>query len=107
MLEFYFSNLEYEVHIARRAAAAMRIARDARPDVILLDIALPDADGYTVARTLRSDRYTEHIPIIFLTGLADHDDRLMALELGAEDYITKPFDAQELRLRIERVLKQK
>jgi DNA-binding response OmpR family regulator len=105
MLEFYFGNLEYEVHIARRAAAAMRIARDARPDVILLDLNLPDADGYTVARTLRADRYTQHIPIIVLTASSDQEDRLAALELGAEDFVTKPFDTQELRLRIERVLK--
>jgi len=105
MLEFYFGNLGYEVHIAHRGAAAVRIARDARPDVILLDVALPDSDGYTVARTLRTDRYTQHIPIIFLTAHADQEDRLAALELGAEDFIAKPFDAQELRLRIERVLK--
>jgi len=105
MLEFYFDNLGYEVHVARRGATAIRIARDARPDVILLDVALPDSDGYTVARTLRADRYTEHIPIIFLTAHADQADRLAGLELGAEDFIAKPFDAQELRLRIERVVK--
>lgn len=107
MLEFYFTNLEYDVHIARRGSAAMLIARDLHPDVILLDVGLPDADGYTVARTLRADRYTQHIPIIFLTAHAEQDDRLAALELGAEDFIAKPFDAQELRLRIERVLKNR
>ena len=105
MLEFYFENLEYTVHLARRGAAAIRIAREARPDVILLDVRLPDANGFTVARTLRADRYTEHIPIIFLTGFNDPNDRLEALEIGADDFVTKPFDAQELRLRIERVLK--
>ena len=105
MLEFYFENLEYEVHVARGGAAAMRIARESRPDVILLDIRLPDADGFTVARTLRADRYTQHIPIIFLTGRNDPSERVEALEIGADDFVAKPFDAQELRLRIERVLK--
>ena len=105
MLEFYFENLEYEVLVARGGAAAMRIARESRPDVILLDIRLPDADGFTVARTLRADRYTQHIPIIFLTGRNDPSERVEALEIGADDFVAKPFDAQELRLRIERVLK--
>ncbi len=105
MLQFYFENLEYTVHVARRGAAAIRIAREARPDVILLDIRLPDADGLTVARTLRADRYTQHIPIVFLTARNDPADRLEALEIGADDFVSKPFDAQELRLRIERVLK--
>ena len=106
MLEFYFENLEYEVLVARGGAAAMRIARESRPDVILLDIRLPDADGFTVARTLRADRYTQHIPIIFLTGRNDPSERVEALEIGADDFVAKPFDAQELRLRIERVLKR-
>jgi len=105
MLEFYFENLEYAVHVARRGAAVMRIARDVRPDVILLDVRLPDSDGFTVARTLRADRYTQHIPIIFLTGYNEPSDRVEALEIGADDFVAKPFDAQELRLRIERVLK--
>jgi DNA-binding response OmpR family regulator len=107
MLEFYFENLGYTVHIARRGAAAVRIARDAHPDVILLDIRLPDSNGFTVARTLRADRYTQHIPIIFLTGHVDQADRLEALEIGADDFVTKPFDAQELRLRIERILSKR
>lgn len=105
MLEFYFGNLGYEVTVAKRAGVAIRLAHDARPDLILLDIMLPDADGYTVARTLRADRYTAHIPIIFLTARGSSDDRVAGLEAGADDFIAKPFDAQELRLRIERTLR--
>ncbi len=107
MLEFYFNNLGYEAHVARRGSEALLMARNARPDVILLDVVLPDSDGYTVAQTLRADRYTEHIPIIFLTAHGEREDRLTALELGAEDFISKPFDAQELRLRIERLVKRR
>ncbi len=107
MLEFYFENLDYAVHVAGTGAAAVRIARDARPDVILLDVRLPDSDGFTVARTLRADRYTQHIPIIFLTGRSEPSERVEALEIGADDFVAKPFDAQELRLRIERVLRAK
>jgi DNA-binding response OmpR family regulator len=78
-----------------------------RPDVILLDVILPDVSGHTVARTLRADRDTSHIPIIVLTAHSEREERLEALELGADDFITKPFDAQELRLRIQRVLKSR
>ena len=106
MLEYYFNNLGYEAHVARRGAEAIRIARDARPDVILLDVELPDSDGYTVANALRADRYTEHIPIVFLTAHGEREERLTALELGAADFIDKPFDAQELRLRVERLVKR-
>ena len=107
MLQFYFTNLGYEVHAARNGAGAIRIVGDVRPDLILLDIMLPDSSGYTVARTLRADRYTANIPIIFLSAHSEQDERVTGLELGADDYIAKPFDAQELRLRIERILRSK
>jgi PleD family two-component response regulator len=71
-----------------------------------LDIRLPDIDGYEVARRVRSDRRTTEIPIIFLTEKRDRSDRLQGLELGADDYITKPFDVQELRLRVRNALKR-
>jgi DNA-binding response OmpR family regulator len=107
MLEYYFNNLGYEVHLADHGSTAIRMARDVRPDVILLDVILPDVSGHTVARTLRADRDTSHIPIIVLTAHSEREERLEALELGADDFITKPFDAQELRLRIQRVLKSR
>ena len=105
MLDFYFSNLGYEVHVANNGAGAMRAVGDVRPDLILLDIVLPDTSGHTVARALRADRYTANIPIIFLSAKARQEERNAGLELGADDYVAKPFDAQELRLRIERILK--
>ena len=73
---------------------------------MVLDIRLPDIDGYEVARRLRIDRRTQDVPIIFLTEKRDRADRLQGLEIGADDYITKPFDVQELRLRVRNALRR-
>jgi PleD family two-component response regulator len=74
--------------------------------LVILDIRLPDIDGYEVARRLRADRRTQEIPIIFLTEKRERIDRLQGFEVGADDYITKPFDVQELRLRVRNALKR-
>ncbi|VAW31147.1 hypothetical protein MNBD_CHLOROFLEXI01-3601, partial [hydrothermal vent metagenome] len=76
------------------------------PDVAVLDIRLPDIDGYEVCRQLRRSRKTQHIPVIFLTERREREDKLAGLELGAVDYITKPFDIQELRLRVRNALRR-
>jgi PleD family two-component response regulator len=73
---------------------------------MILDIRLPDIDGYEVARRVRTDRRTNEIPIIFLTEKRERIDRLQGFEVGADDYITKPFDVQELRLRVRNALKR-
>ena len=73
---------------------------------MILDIRLPDIDGYEVARRVRTDRRTNEIPIIFLTEKRERVDRLQGFEVGADDYITKPFDVQELRLRVRNALKR-
>lgn len=74
--------------------------------MVVLDVRLPDIGGYEVARRLRTDRHTQDVPIIFLTEKRDRADRLHGLELGADDYITKPFDVQELRLRVRNALRR-
>jgi DNA-binding response OmpR family regulator len=84
----------------------VRSCQTVHPDLVILDIRLPDIDGYEVARRLRSDRRTAEVPIIFLTEKRDRADRLQGLEIGADDYITKPFDVQELRLRVRNALKR-
>jgi len=76
------------------------------PDLILLDIMLPDIDGYEVCRTLRTNTRTSHIPVIFLTQKDERSDRLQGLELGADDYITKPFDSEVLLHKIKAILKR-
>ena len=106
MLNAYFRVQGYEVFTVNWGEDGVRAAATARPDLIILDILLPDIDGYEVARRVRSDRKTNTIPIIFLTEKRDRADRLHGLELGADDYITKPFDVQELRLRVRNALKR-
>jgi DNA-binding response OmpR family regulator len=106
MLNAYFRVQNYEVFTVNWGEDGVRAANTARPDLIILDIRLPDIDGYEVARRLRSDRKTNTIPIIFLTEKRDRADRLHGLELGADDYITKPFDVQELRLRVRNALRR-
>jgi len=106
MLNAYFRVQNYEVFTVNWGEDGVRAASTSRPDLIILDIRLPDIDGYEVARRLRSDRKTNDIPIIFLTEKRDRADRLHGLELGADDYITKPFDVQELRLRVRNALKR-
>jgi DNA-binding response OmpR family regulator len=106
MLNAYFRVQGYEVFTVNWGEDGVRAATTARPDLMILDIRLPDIDGYEVARRLRSDRKTNTIPIIFLTEKRDRADRLHGLELGADDYITKPFDVQELRLRVRNALRR-
>ncbi len=106
MLSAYFHVQGYEVLIAVLGEEGVQACRTNRPDLVILDIRLPDFDGYEVARQLRTNRRTADIPIIFLTDKRHREDRLQGLELGADDYITKPFDIQELRLRVRNALRR-
>jgi len=106
MLNAYFHVQGYEVFTVNWGEDGVRSCQTVHPDLVILDIRLPDIDGYEVARRLRGDRRTADVPIIFLTEKRDRADRLQGLELGADDYITKPFDIQELRLRVRNALKR-
>jgi PleD family two-component response regulator len=101
MLDIYFNSKGYEVAVAGRGEDGLELCRQRLPHVIVLDIMLPDIDGYEVCRQLRSNLRTSHVPIIFLTQKDERSDRIAGLELGADDYITKPFDIEELRLRVQ------
>lgn len=100
MLKAYFSGPDFDVDVAYRGAEALEKTRRGLPDLIVLDILLPDIDGYEVCRSLRESTRTSRIPVIFLTQKDERGDRLQGLELGADDYITKPFDIEELKLRV-------
>jgi PleD family two-component response regulator len=106
MLKIYFSGLGYDVDVAMRGSEALEKTRQVLPHLIVLDIMLPDIDGYEVCRTLRTNTRTSHIPVIFLTQKDERSDRLQGLELGADDYITKPFDIEELKLRVQGAIRR-
>jgi DNA-binding response OmpR family regulator len=105
MLTAYFRAQGYEVQAVNWGEDAVQTCRTNHPDLVILDIRLPDIDGFEVARRLRNNQRTLDIPIIFLTEMRDRSDRMKGLELGADDYITKPFDIQELRLRVRNSLR--
>jgi PleD family two-component response regulator len=106
LLHLYFDSQGYQVVIAKRGNDALEACRRSLPNVIVLDIQLPDIDGYEVCRRLRSNLRTSHIPILFLTQRQERSDKIQGLELGADDYITKPFDIDELKLRVQNALKR-
>ena len=101
MLQLYFKSQGYEVFVAPEGHVALDLTRQKMPNVIVLDIMLPDIDGYEVCRRLRTNLRTSHIPIIFLTQKDDRSDKIHGLELGADDYITKPFQVEEVLARVE------
>lgn len=104
MLKIFFTSYQYEVDVALRGADALEKTRQNLPHLIVLDIMLPDIDGFEVCRVLRTNTRTSHVPIIFLTQKDERSDKLQGLELGADDYITKPFDIEELKLRVQRAI---
>src|SRR3989304_325956 len=106
MLKIYFTAQGYEVIVAAKGNDALERTRKQLPSVIVLDIMLPDIDGYEVCTRLRKTLRTSHVPIIFLTQKDERSDRIAGLELGADDYITKPFDIEELRLRVEGAMRR-
>jgi diguanylate cyclase (GGDEF)-like protein len=106
MLRIYFDSQGYETMIATRGEEALEMCRRSLPNLVILDIVLPDINGYEVCRDLRGNLRTSHIPIIFLTQRLERSDQIAGLELGADDYITKPFDLQLLMLRVEGALRR-
>lgn len=104
MLRIYFTSQGYDVDVALRGSDALEKTRHVMPHLIVLDINLPDIDGYEVCRRLRLSTRTSHIPVIFLTQRDERSDRLQGLELGADNYITKPFDIEELKLYVQNAI---
>jgi DNA-binding response OmpR family regulator len=96
----------FEVLIEKTGGKGLKMIKKQEPDLILLDVGLPDIDGFELCKNLRSDEMTKDYPIIMLTARAEDSDRIEALKLGADDYITKPYNAEELILRIKNLLKR-
>jgi diguanylate cyclase (GGDEF)-like protein len=109
ILQFVEMNLDmegFDTHTAESGRLALEIARERPPDLILLDVMMPELDGLTVLRRLRSSPATASIPVVLLTAKALAEDRVRGLDLGADDYITKPFDIEELLARVKAVLRR-
>ena len=105
LIEFNLKASGYDVVSAADGEEALQKARAVLPDLIVLDIMLPEVDGTEVCKILRRDQRTSGIPIIMLTAKAAEIDRILGLELGADDYVTKPFSPRELVLRVKRLLR--
>ena len=101
MLVTFFEVQGYEVFHGYSGEEGIAIARSKFPNLILLDLMLPDMTGYDVCKTLRTTTLTKYIPITFLTQRDSRNDKLAGFEIGGDDYITKPFDIEELRLRVQ------
>jgi two-component system alkaline phosphatase synthesis response regulator PhoP len=103
LVRAYLEQVGYEVAVAYDGKKAMQIARNDRPDLVILDLMLPEMDGWDVCRALRKE---SDVPIIMLTARVEESDKLIGLELGADDYVTKPFSPRELVARVRSVLRR-
>jgi DNA-binding response OmpR family regulator len=106
MLRVYFEFCGYEVLSTAWGQDVLEMCQESPPDLIILDIQLPDVDGYEVYQELGNTQQTSHIPVIFLTKLVDDDLKPTSRATGALDYITKPFDLKELERRVRDALSQ-
>ena len=97
----------YSIASAANGVEGLALTRELKPDLVLLDVMMPKMDGYSMCRELKSDPETQLIPVIILTALTDRDDKLKALEVGADEFIRKPPDRQELLIRIRSLLRAK
>ncbi len=104
MLGEYLAAQGYQVLSAAWGEDAVRLCQEQTPQLVLLDIGLPDINGYEVARRIQAHHRTRNVPIIFLTQRHERTDRMQGLELGAVDYVTKPYDLQELHLRMRNAI---
>lgn len=107
LIEFNLKGAGFDVAAAADGNEALRKAKAIAPDLILLDLMLPEVDGLEVCKILRRDPATSAIPIVMLTAKAGELDRVLGLELGADDYVTKPFSPRELLLRVKNLLKRR
>ena len=106
MVEYNLREDGYATLSALNGEDGVNLARSEQPDLIILDIMLPIIDGFEVCRTLKSDDTTAHIPIIILSAKSQETDKVVGLELGADDYVTKPFSPRELIARIRAIMRR-
>ena len=106
LLRSYLEQAGYEVTVAHNGEMALHILRRDRPDLLVLDLMLPDRDGWDITRLIRGDATLADTPIIMLTARVEDMDKILGLELGADDYITKPFNPREVLARVRAMLRR-
>ena len=106
VLEFNLSQAGHEVLTSLGGRSGLQLARERHPDLVLLDLMLPDLAGTEVCRALKRDPQTSDIAVLMLTAKGEEIDRVVGFELGADDYVVKPFSVRELLLRIDAILRR-
>jgi two-component system, OmpR family, alkaline phosphatase synthesis response regulator PhoP len=106
MIRYNLGKEGYDVRLAGNGTDALRLAKEAKPDVILLDIMVPQLNGWEICRRLKQDRETVAIPVIMVTGRVEEGDKVLGFEMGADDYVTKPFSPRELLARVRAVTRR-
>ena len=106
MIRYNLGKEGYDVRLAGNGADALRQVKEAKPDVILLDIMVPQLNGWEICRRLKQDRETVGIPVIMVTGRVEEGDKVLGFEMGADDYVTKPFSIRELLARVRAILRR-
>jgi two-component system phosphate regulon response regulator PhoB len=106
ILEFNLRQAGHEVSSSLRGRQGVQLARERSPELIILDLMLPDISGTEVCKLLKRDSVTQVIPVLMLTAKGEEIDRILGFELGADDYLTKPFSVRELLLRIDAILRR-
>ena len=106
VLQYNLTQAGHRAFTAATGDAGIKLAQEVKPDIVLLDLMLPDVPGTLVAKALRREPLTQFVPIIMVTAKAEEIDRIVGFELGADDYVVKPFSVRELLLRIDAVLRR-
>ena len=106
MIRYNLGKEGYEVRLAANGTDALRLVKEAKPDVILLDIMVPQLNGWEICRRLKQDRETVAIPVIMVSGRVEEGDKVRGFEMGADDYVTKPFSPRELLARVRAVTRR-
>lgn len=101
LLEYNLGRAGYEVTVLNKLQGALDLVVDRQPDLLILDVMLPDGDGFDFCRQLRADPRAQKLPILFLTARSQEVDRVLGLEIGGDDYVTKPFSPRELLARVK------
>jgi two-component system phosphate regulon response regulator PhoB len=106
VLDFNLRAAGFEMLLAATGEEALSVLRHRVPDIVVLDLMLPDIPGTEVCRQIKADPRTRHVPVVMLTARVDEIDRVVGFEVGADDYVTKPFSVRELALRLKSVLRR-